>query len=114
MQLSAQNQVKSKKKETLHHESFVDLAPAALPGFAPEHLKINTEHLPPKAGLVTPLGTTKHSRAHVLSACTSQKKVIYRVLLNKDMAKWQVLKFSEKDIVKFLNIEKLRSFVGHW
>ena len=28
------------------------------------------------------------------------------------MAKWQILKWSEKDIVKFLNIQKLRSFVG--
>ena len=41
------------------------------------------------------------------------KKVIYRVLQNKDMAKWQILKWSEEDMVKFLNIQKLRSFVGH-
>ena len=86
------------------------LDPAARPPpeYAPAHVKKKTGYLPPKTGLVTPLcTTTKHLRAYIVSM-HELKKVIYRVLQNKNMAKRQILKW-EKDcqILKHTETSKL-------
>ena len=89
--------------------------------------------LAPAAPLDTPLNTRKNTwefapqnrPSHATGYCKTfaslycqhvrVKKIInrYRLLQNKDMAKWQILKWSEEDIVKFLSVQKLQSFVGH-